>query len=340
MSDSAKRIVIATRGSALALWQARHVAAALERAHPGLKAELNIISTRGDRVLDVAISKIGDKGIFTAELEAALRDGSADIAVHSMKDLPTELPEGLCVGAVLEREDARDVLLMRRSSDDRGTDSLAALGDGAVLGTSSLRRKAMALSWRPDLDVRELRGNVDTRVGKLAKGQYDGVVLALAGLIRLGFWDAAAGEPARGGTYDGELMGTVLDAADWLPAACQGAVAVETRVADARVENLLGPLNHAATRAACLAERAFLAAVGGGCQVPVGAHATLLAGGKSLELHACILSADGGTELRGETRVPVGADGMPDLRPAEELARTLLDRGGRDVLAACRQGAA
>jgi len=333
-----KPIIIATRGSALALAQSRAVAAAIEAAHPGVKVELNIISTKGDRVLDVSLHKVGDKGLFTAELEEALLAGTADIAVHSMKDLPTELPTGLGIGAVCRREDPRDAVILRTDLakelgllDERsdGSAAMELLAEGAVIGTSSLRRKAAVLAWRPDADVRDLRGNVDTRLGKLANGDFDAILLAAAGMRRLGFLSDAS--PVLDmPKYSGELAAFLLDTEDCVPAACQGAVAIESRVGDAAVAALLAPLHCERTAGACTAERAFLATLGGGCQVPAGAHASIEDGRVSL---SCVLSSpDGAQVLSASTTVALAvADTM-----ARRVAQSLLDRGGREIIEQCR----
>ncbi len=239
-------LTIASRGSQLALWQAHWVRARL--AELGRESRIEIIKTTGDKITDVPLAKVGSKGLFTKEIEEALLDGRADLAVHSLKDLPTELPAGLVLAAIPEREDPRDAILGRTLND---------LAAGARVGTSSLRRAAQLRRLRPDLIIESVRGNLDTRVRKLEEGQYDAIVLAAAGLKRLGW---------------GGKIAEILPADVMCPAVGQGALAIETTAA--RREICLA-LDHAATRAAVTAERGVLAALGGGCQVPIGAHATV-----------------------------------------------------------------
>jgi len=306
---------IGTRGSRLALWQAEHVAARLRAAHPGLAVERVVISTTGDRVLNVALSQVGDKGLFTRELEEALFAEGIDVAVHSLKDLPTEMPEGLALGAVLEREDPRDALVGKASG------GIGGLAHRARVGTSSLRRRAQLLALRPDLQVVDLRGNVPTRLSKVERGDCDAAVLALAGLRRLGL------EPA---------IGAVLDPDELMPAPGQGAVAVQSRLADARVAALLASIDHGQTRIAVAAERGLLARLEGGCQVPVGALATGVSG--RLLLRGLVAEVDGSVVVRG-----VLEDAAEDEASAkalgERLADQLLGAGAREVLARVRVAA-
>ena len=242
-------LVIASRGSQLALWQARWVAAQLAAARP--RSRIEIIKTTGDKITDVPLAKVGGKGLFTKEIEEALLDGRADLAVHSLKDLPTELPAGLVLAAVPEREDPRDAIVGKRLAD---------LPQGARVGTSSLRRAAQLRQLRPDLSIESVRGNLDTRLRKLDEGQYDAIVLAAAGLKRLGWADRIA---------------EILPASVMCPAVGQGALAIETRE-DGNGRDRLPPRSITpATHAAVTAERGLLAALGGGCQVPIGAHATV-----------------------------------------------------------------
>lgn len=256
-----KEVVIGSRGSRLALWQANRVKADLEEAHQGLPIRIEIIKTTGDKLTDVALAKIGGKGIFVKEIEEALLDGRIDLAVHSLKDVPTELPDGLSLSAVPTREDPRDVLV-----GPTPLDGVEALPPGARIGTGSLRRSVQLLHLRPDLQIQPLRGNVDTRLRKLEEESLDGIVLAAAGLKRLGF--------AQRITYSFPL-------AEMTPAIGQGALGIETRARDERVHALLAPLEHAETRACVQEERAFLLAMGGGCQVPMGAHARIEDGSAS-----------------------------------------------------------
>jgi hydroxymethylbilane synthase len=297
---------IGTRSSALALAQAHQVAALLGGL--GARTELVEYTTIGDRILDRPLSAIGEKGLFTAELEADLRANRTDCAVHSLKDLPTADPDGLTVVALLEREDPRDAFVVRAGSDVR---SLADLPQGAKVGTSSLRRRAQLLALRPDLEVHELRGNVGTRLRKLDEGQVDAALLAAAGLRRLGLADRIV---------------ALLDPPSWLSAPGQGAIAVQARADDAPMRALLEQLDHAPTRRAITAERALLAALEGGCQVPIGA--ATVREGDALVLHACIADLAGRTVLRGSRPVP---DGAPADAGAA-LAQELLAAGASDIL--------
>jgi hydroxymethylbilane synthase len=303
---------VGTRGSRLALWQADHVAARLRAAQPGLAVETVVITTKGDRAVDTALSKVGDKGLFTRELEEALREGRIDVAVHSLKDLPTELPADLVVGAVLEREDPRDALVGRTEG------GLAGLPRGARVGTSSLRRRAQLLVQRPDLCVVDLRGNVPTRLAKVERGDCDAAVLALAGLYRLGLESAVA---------------AVIEPQELLPAVGQGAIAVQSRARDGRTAPCLAALDHTPTRLATWAERAFLARLEGGCQVPIGALATLAEG--RLRLRGLVADVDGSVVLRGTLEAPV-EDEPAAARLGERVAEQLLAAGATAVLARVR----
>ncbi|MBF0144320.1 MAG: hydroxymethylbilane synthase, partial [Magnetococcales bacterium] len=245
---------IGTRGSALALWQARWVQEQLQGCHPGLEVELVTIRTRGDIILDVPLARVGGKGLFVKELEEAMQDGRTDIAVHSMKDVPAEFPPGLGLGAILEREDPRDVLLSTRYR------SLAELPQGARVGSSSLRRASQLLGLRPDLEVVPLRGNVNTRIDKLVAGQFAAILLAAAGVRRLGLV---------------EHVVEYLDPDRIIPAVGQGAVGIELRLEDRSTRELVAPLDHPPTSCRVRAERAFLAALEGGCQVPIAGYARL-----------------------------------------------------------------
>lgn len=324
-------IKIATRGSKLALWQSEHVKASLMKAHPGLEVELNVISTKGDRVLDVALSKIGDKGLFTAELEASLRDGSSDIAVHSFKDLPTEMADDLAIHAVLEREDPRDLLIVRKAvAESSGAEPLALLKPGAVLGTSSLRRCAQALAQRPDLKILDLRGNVDTRLRKLVEGEYDGIMLAAAGLLRLE-WVSACLAEMQGFEGADTLATQPLAPPRWLYASCQGAIAVQGRSGDQRVSDLMDALNHAPSFAACELERSFLATVEGGCKLPVAVCALPDASGH--ELRGAVFALDGKSNALKSQHISA-ADPAQAKAQAQALARDVLAAGGAHILSA------
>jgi hydroxymethylbilane synthase len=298
---------LASRGSTLALWQAHHVQALLRARHQGLDVDIEILHTTGDIITDVPLAMIGDKGLFTKEVDSAVLDGRADAAVHSFKDVPTKMTEGLVLAVVMEREDPRDAFL---PAPGRSA-TLAELPAGARVGTSSLRRRSILLHARPDLTVDDLRGNLDTRFRKLAEGQYDGIILALAGVRRFG--------------RESEV-GQVLDPPEWLPAAGQGALAIVAREGDDVTLQRLAHLNHAPTLAATTAERRFLARLEGGCQIPIGALATIEDG--TLRLSGLVASLDGSTIIRGEI------EGAPDDAAGlgEELARRLVGKGADRVL--------
>jgi len=282
---------IGTRGSPLALFQARAAAAALQAAHPGLTTELMIIRTTGDRITDRPLAALGGKGLFTKEIEEALTDGRIDLAVHSMKDMPTLLPDGLLIDCLLEREDPRDALIAR------GASRLAELPRGITVGSASLRRQAQVLNRRPDLKLVSLRGNVETRLKKLETGEVDATLLAVAGLKRLGLMDRASG---------------VIPAEEMLPAVAQGAIGLERRADDARLAALLAPLNHVPTATCVAAERGLLAALDGSCRTPIAALATL----------------DGEVFLRGEVLAP---DGSERIATSRRGAAGDAERMGRDA---------
>lgn len=305
------RISFGSRESALARWQTGHAGRLLEAAHPGTRIEVEWIQTTGDRITDVPLAKIGDKGLFTKELDRAILDGRVDAAVHSLKDVPTRLDPGLEIGAILEREDPRDAWIPAPGRPA----SFAALPAGATVGTSSLRRRSQLLHLRPDLEVVDLRGNLDTRMDKVRRGAMDAIILALAGLRRLG-WEGEVGE--------------TLDPPTWLPAAGQGAIAVVMRAGDSETAELLAALDHAPTRAAVAAERTFLAALEGGCQIPIGALAGTTGG--RFRLAGFVGSIDGRDLLRGEI------EGSPDeaVGLGERLARELIGQGADTILRAVR----
>jgi hydroxymethylbilane synthase len=297
-------IRIATRRSPLARWQASHVADLLRAQDPGLEVRMHELVTRGDRILEVPLAQVGGKGLFVKEIEDALLAGEADLAVHSMKDLPALLAPGLALAAVPEREDPRDALCAPRAI------TLAGLPQGARVGTSSLRRGAQLRALRPDLRIEVVRGNVETRLRKASEG-LDAVVLAHAGLRRLGL--------AAQATY-------VFPPEEMLPAVAQGALALEARAGDAAVLARLAALDHAPTRVQVEAERAFLARVEGGCQVPVAAHATLEGG--TVRLRALVASVDGARLVRAERSGPWAEARAIGIAVAEEL----LSRGGEAIL--------
>lgn len=302
------KIRIGTRGSQLALWQTNWVKSQIEKQHPGIEVEITIISTKGDRVLDVSLPKLGEqgKGLFTKELEDAIFEHRVDLAVHSLKDLPTELPTGLGIGAICEREDVRDALIARDPIR-----SIGELPQRAVIGTSSLRRQAQLRRARPDLIVEPVRGNVDTRLRKLDEGSFDAIVLAAAGLRRLGHANRITEHLSE------DFM---------LPAVGQGALAIETRADDAVINEIVNTLDHEPTRLACRAERAFLKGLGGGCLVPIAAHATI--DGGTMLLTGLVASPDGSEALRDRQSGPSSDAEAIGLRLADEL----LSRGADRIL--------
>jgi hydroxymethylbilane synthase len=313
---------IATRGSALALHQARLVAAALTAR--GVDSELVTYTTVGDRRLDQPLSAIGAKGLFTEELERDLLAGTVDCCVHSLKDLPTAMPPGLAIVAQLPREDPRDALVLgpalaalATSLTMDGAALVGALPAGARVGTSSLRRRAQLLALRPDLEVRDLRGNVPTRLRKIADGEVDAAILAAAGLHRLG-------QAARVAAY--------LDHPAWLPAAGQGSIAVQARADDEALGALLASLDDAPTTIATTAERAFLAALEGGCQVPIAALAVNDAGA-GWQLHGLVADLTGAVVIRGS----LAADPADPAASGRALAASLQERGAVELLGAVRE---
>jgi hydroxymethylbilane synthase len=304
------QFIIGSRGSRLALWQAEWVKTTLEELRAGVSVEIEIIKTSGDVMRDVPLAVIGGKGVFTKELEEALLAEKIDIAVHSLKDLPTTLPAGLHIAAITEREDPRDALILR-ADDVRKEGSLKSLRAGAIVGTSSPRRQSQLKHLRPDVEIKDLRGNVDTRLRKLDAGWYDAIILAAAGLRRLGF--------------EGRISATI-DTDEMLPAVGQGALGIETRATDQETNELVSLLEHAPTRAACTAERALLFALGGGCQVPIAAHATVA--GSRLRLEALV--AGGGRIIRDSLE----DDAEHAARAGEQLADRLRAQGADDLLTA------
>jgi hydroxymethylbilane synthase len=304
-----QRITIGTRGSQLALWQSNWVRNEIMRQHPNVEVGIQTISTKGDRVLDVSLPKLGEqgKGLFTKELEDAIFERRTDIAVHSLKDLPTELPRGLRIGAICKREDVRDALVSRD-----GIGSFDDLPQGARIGTSSLRRQAQLLARRSDLMIQPIRGNVDTRLRKLEHGEFDAVVLAAAGLHRLGH---------------GNRITQYLNKEFMVPAVGQGALAIEMRDDDPAVDAIILGLDHELTRLACAAERAFLKGLGGGCLVPIGAHARIESG--MLRLNGLVINCSGSEAVRGERQDPIDD---PEST-GRQLADELLSRGAGRILA-------
>ena len=298
-------ITIATRESPLALWQAHFVEAELKRHHPGIEVKLLGMTSRGDQLLDKPLYKVGGKGLFVKELETALLDERADIAVHSMKDVPMVLPPGLTLGVICEREDPRDALIGVTSFDD--------LPEGARLGTSSLRRSCQVMQRRPDLQIGFLRGNVNTRLAKLDAGEFDAIILACAGLKRLGF---------------DNRIGAAIDEDFLLPAGGQGAVGIEYRETDSRIAELLAPLAHEETSRRVIAERTVVRRLDGGCDVPIASFA--VTEGDSLWLRARVGSPDGKTVIVSEAR---GSD--PEALGIE-VADALIAKGAAEILKAAR----
>jgi hydroxymethylbilane synthase len=298
-----RRLVIATRRSRLALWQAEHVKARLEAVHAGLAVDLAPMSTRGDELQDRRLGEAGGKGLFVKELEAAMAEGRADLAVHSMKDVPAELPPGFVLAAITAREDPRDALVSTKYA------RLEDLPEGSAVGTSSLRRAAQIAERHPRLEIRMLRGNVETRIAKLDRGEYDAIVLAAAGLMRLGL---EARIRAR------------LEVSESLPAAGQGALGIECLEARKEVASLLGPLSDPGSAACVLAERAVSRSLGGSCTLPLGAYAER--SGARLRLRALIASPDGRRVLRAE------AEGEDPERLGAQVAQALRGQGADEIL--------
>jgi hydroxymethylbilane synthase len=300
------RLVIATRESALALWQARHIAARLEALYPGMQVELLGMTTQGDRILDVTLNKIGGKGLFVKELETALQEGRADLAVHSMKDVPMRLPEGFAIAAITEREDPRDAFVSTRYPD------LDALPAGAVVGTSSLRREAQLRAAYPALVVKPLRGNVQTRLGKLDAGEYDAIILAAAGLKRLGL---------------GDRIRALLSPEQSLPAPGQGALGIEIRADRTDLLAVLAPLNHAETADCVTAERAMSLRLDGSCETPLGGFAEIV-DDAFVRLRGFVASPDGSQMLRAESNGSrAAAAGL-----GRQVAELMLSEGARTLL--------
>ncbi|MGR5149057.1 hydroxymethylbilane synthase [Photobacterium alginatilyticum] len=300
-----KPIRIATRKSPLAMWQAEFVKDALEQAHPGLIVELVPMVTKGDIILDTPLAKVGGKGLFVKELEVAMLEGRADIAVHSMKDVPVEFPDGLGLVTICEREDPRDAFV---SNTFNTIDELPA---GAVVGTSSLRRQCQLRAQRPDLVVKDLRGNVNTRLRKLDDGEYDAIILACAGLMRL--------------KMDDRIRDAIAPETS-LPAVGQGAVGIECRLDDTRVRKLLEALNHQETATRVLCERAMNNRLQGGCQVPIGSYSELK--GDQIWLRALVGEPDGSKIVSGEISGPAADAEVLGTKLAEQL----LDDGAKDIL--------
>jgi hydroxymethylbilane synthase len=306
-----RTIIIGTRGSKLALWQAEWVKSEIRRLHPGMEVTLNKIKTTGDKILDVPLAKVGGKGLFVKEIEEALLSGAADLAVHSMKDVPTDFPEGLHLPVICKREDPRDAFIARIKDSKFTIQNFESLPKGASVGTSSLRRSCQLLSRRPDLKIEQLRGNLDTRLRKLDEGQFTAIILAAAGVKRLGWADRIT-----------EIISPEIS----LPAIGQGAIGIECRSDDAFINALVAPMNHPETSICVRAERAFLKKLEGGCQVPIAAHARLV-GGK-LVMDGLVGS------ITGDRIIKSHAEGPPD--DAEilgiSLAEAVLSQGAKEIL--------
>ena len=302
---SAQKIRIATRKSPLAMWQAEHVASLLRKAHPGLTVELVGMSTQGDKILDTPLAKIGGKGLFVKELEQGMLNNRADIAVHSMKDVPVDLPDGLHLAVILEREDPRDAFVSNRYT------SLAELPQGAVLGTSSLRRQCQLAELRPDLKIRSLRGNVNTRLSKLDDGKFDAIILAAAGLKRLGFK---------------RRITAVLEPEQSLPAIGQGAIGIECRTDDGSVNALIAPLHNPETALCVTAERSMNNRLMGGCQVPIAGYA--LINHNRLFMRGLVGEPDGSRIIRSESSAPASDAEALGIALAEDL----LGQGADQIL--------
>ena len=306
-----RRIVIGTRGSRLALWQAEWVKAELLRLHPGLTVDLNVIKTTGDKILDVPLAQVGGKGLFVKEIEEAMLRNEADIAVHSMKDVPTEFPEGLHLAVICKREDPHDAFIAPLKDGKPTVASFRDLPDGAVVGTSSLRRACQLKSIRPDLKIEQLRGNLDSRFRKLDEGKFDAIILAVAGVKRLGME---------------KRITEILPPDVSLPAIGQGAVGIECRINDPEINALIAPLNDRVTSLCVRAERALLKRLEGGCQVPIAAHAEWTNG--TLHLDGLVGSVSGDRSIRESA---TGSDADPETL-GTALANTLLERGAKKIL--------
>jgi hydroxymethylbilane synthase len=303
-------IRIATRKSPLAMWQAEHVSALLTELHPGLEIRIVGMTTKGDKILDAPLAKVGGKGLFVKELEQGMLDGEADIAVHSMKDVPVDFPEGLHLAVIMDREDPRDAFVSNLYQD------LDSLPEGACVGTSSLRRQCQLADRRPDLRIEPLRGNVNTRLAKLDAGEYDAIILAAAGLMRLGF--------------ESRIRGRIAPE-DSLPAIGQGAIGIECRRADPRTNDMIARLHHRETAERVLAERAMNARLHGGCQVPIAGHAVIE--GDRLRLKGLVGTPDGARILRAESEGPRDEPEAIGTRVADDL----LAQGAGEILSALQE---
>ncbi len=301
-----RTITIGTRGSELALWQTNWVHKHLSDTFPDLDIRIEIIKTKGDKILDVPLAKIGDKALFTKELDIAMLKDEIDIAVHSLKDLPTRLPGGICLAAITERWDVRDAFISKRYS------KWSDLPKGATVATGSLRRQAQLLYQRPDLNIMDLRGNLNTRFKKFDESDWDAMILAVAGIERLGW---------------GKRISEKISTEVLLPAVGQGSFAITTREQDRQVREVLRAINHRPSQVAALAERAMLRTLEGGCQIPIGAHAEVQ--GDQLKLRGCVCTLDGRQKLTARAEGPVAQTEQIGVR----VARELLAAGGKEILA-------
>lgn len=309
------KIIIGTRGSKLALWQAEWVQAELKKLHPDLDIELEKIKTTGDKILDVPLAKVGGKGLFVKEIEEALLREEVDIAVHSMKDVPTDFPKGLHLAVICKREDPRDAFIVPVHGSRFTVHGFRDLPKGATIGTSSLRRSCQLLSIRPDLKIEQLRGNLDTRLRKLDEGQFDAIILAAAGVKRLGW---------------AERITEILPSEVSLPAIGQGAIGIECRIGDDFINNLIAPLNHHETSICVRAERAFLKRLEGGCQVPIAAYARII----SQEVNSKLIIDGLVGSISGDKIIKGHIEGKPEEAEnlGTKLAEDLLCRGAKEIL--------
>jgi hydroxymethylbilane synthase len=319
-----KKIIIGTRSSKLALWQAEFVKAELNRLYPDIEIELNKIKTTGDKILDVPLAQVGGKGLFVKEIEEALLGGKADIAVHSMKDVPTEFPEGLHLAVICEREDPRDALISQMQNIKFKINNFQSIPKGAKIGTSSLRRACQLLSLRPDLKIEQLRGNLETRLRKLDEGRFDAIILAAAGVKRLGLE---------------KRITEILPFEISLPAIGQGAVGIECRIDDEFINKVIAPLNHLETAVCVKAERAFLKKLEGGCQVPIAAYARIgqraRSAGQKTNIYPSSLVLDGLVgSITGDRIIKGHIEGKAE--DAEQLgvalAEDVLSQGAKEIL--------
>ncbi len=309
------KIVIGTRGSELALWQTPHVSSLLQSRFDGLEIEIKKVKTTGDKILDAPLSKIGDKGLFTKELDIALMEGEADIAVHSMKDIPTQIPEALTIAAVLEREDVRDIFIPNPGNPGL---KLSEIPKRSEVATGSLRRRCQLLSLRPDLKIREVRGNLNTRISKLNDSSWSGMILAYAGITRLGMKN---------------IIGEIIPLSVMLPAVGQGAIGIIARKNDPSVTAFLKELDHNITRIAVEAERAVLRRLEGGCQIPIGAHAEI--DGNSITINALVGNLNGTQIIRDS----ISGKTVNHQELGTRLAEKLIGRGAGKILGEIRKQA-